>query len=61
MIGVKCINCKKELEEPGAILISPPLDREEDNECSTMTVDELHLCKDCYYLTLQLLSKNKKQ
>ncbi len=35
-----CDNCKRELDEFGAILLSPP---GKDN-----TVKKHHLCKDCY-------------
>ena len=35
-----CNQCKKELEDFGAILLSPP---DKDNK-----VKKYHLCKDCY-------------
>lgn len=35
-----CDRCKKELEDFGAILFSPP---DEDNK-----VEKLHLCRACY-------------
>lgn len=40
MIDPKCKRCKEELDEPGAILLSPP---DEDDQC-----DKIHLCKKCY-------------
>jgi hypothetical protein len=36
----RCGKCKKELQEFGAILLSPP---KEDN-----TVEKVHLCRPCY-------------
>ncbi|MEK6892733.1 MAG: hypothetical protein AABX07_00870 [Nanoarchaeota archaeon] len=39
-INPKCDKCKKELNEFGAILLSPP---DKDNN-----IKKLHLCKECY-------------
>lgn len=41
MIRVVCNYCGKELMEPGAIVISPPLDEK-------WTVKKLHKCKSCW-------------
>ena len=38
-IVVTCEVCKKELDEPGAIMLSPPL-----GKC----VDKMHICVSCY-------------
>lgn len=37
-----CDKCKKELEEFGAILFSPP------NSSQDNTVKKFHICKECY-------------
>jgi len=39
-INPKCAKCKKELNEFGAILLSPPDETEK--------VEKFHLCKECY-------------
>lgn len=49
-ISPKCANCGKELDDFGAILLSPP-----DNENN---VQKLHLCKGCYQkIALELKPK----
>lgn len=40
-IKPKCNKCGEELDEFGAILLSPP---DENNK-----VRKFHICKDCYY------------
>lgn len=47
-IQPKCDKCKKELQEFGAILLSPP--RNDD------TVRKFHLCRDCYHLILKQIN-----
>ncbi len=52
MIKPICDKCKKELDDFGAILLSPPdIDRK---------VIKYHLCKKCYMEIENLLDKNKK-
>lgn len=46
-IKPKCDKCKKELEDYGAILLSPPDDEEK--------VKKYHLCKECYKKIIMLL------
>ena len=41
MIRPYCIRCGMELNEPGAVLLSPPADW-------SSFVDKQHLCKDCW-------------
>ncbi len=43
-IQVFCENCKKELDEPGAILLGPP--RKNDNGVDE--TEKYHLCVICY-------------
>jgi hypothetical protein len=40
MIAVKCHVCGKELEQPGAILLSPP------NKYDS--IKKMHICSGCY-------------
>lgn len=40
-MNIKCDKCKSTLEEPGALVFSPPDDR-------SMVV-KTHVCKRCYY------------
>ena len=47
MISVKCIRCKKELDNQGGLLFSPP------NNTSLShygLVEKHHLCIDCYWI-----------
>jgi hypothetical protein len=46
-INPTCDKCKKELDDFGALLFSPP-DRESN-------VKKFHLCKDCYNSLVQKL------
>ncbi len=48
MINVDCVFCKKELEELGAILLSPPYFWEGDQ--NKRYVKKHHICEDCYKL-----------
>jgi hypothetical protein len=48
MIKPTCDICKKELEEFGAILLSPP------NESGM--VKKFHICKECYEKMLSILN-----
>jgi hypothetical protein len=49
-IQPKCDKCKKELEEFGAVLLSPP-----DNNG---LVKKFHLCRECYNLVLNEIISN---
>lgn len=53
MMAIKpvCLSCKRELEEPGAILLSPP--------DSKGMIEKLHICVDCYR-KLQIYWRNKE-
>ncbi len=44
MIQVFCVKCKKELNEPGGIIYSPP----EEPACIVSKADKMHLCLACY-------------
>jgi hypothetical protein len=48
MISPKCDKCKKELQEFGAILLSPPDEKSQ--------VKKFHICKECY----EIMSKDLK-
>lgn len=50
MINPKCEKCGKELQEFGAILLSPP-------NISNMVV-KYHICRDCYEKILKLLKND---
>ena len=53
MIKPICSLCGKELDDFGAILLSPP----DDNH----KVEKYHICKLCYYLDVSLLLKIKRR
>jgi len=54
MIKVSCAICKKELEKPGAIILSPPHDEKFTEICD---VTKFHICCDCYsFGILQFIS-----
>lgn len=48
-INPKCDKCKKELEDFGALLFSPP-----DKEGK---VEKFHLCKECYNQLIREINK----
>lgn len=51
----KCAMCKKELEKPGAIVLSPPSDAQYIDVCE---VTKFHICCDCYSLGIfQLITR----
>ena len=54
MIEATCFRCKKELEKPGAILLSDPV-----YDGAHMIVDKYHLCTSCYRDVLFFLSGYK--
>jgi len=51
-IRPECHKCLQELDEPGAILLSPPYEADEADEASLrflpQQVWKLHLCVSCY-------------
>ena len=49
MIKVKCRRCKKELNEQGALIISPPE--------TEYRVYKLHICLDCYFKLMDWFEK----
>ena len=51
MIKPICSLCKKELDDIGGIILSPPDD--------SNRVEKYHICKLCYYLDVSLLLKIK--
>jgi len=51
----KCAMCKKELEKPGAIVLSPPSDAQHIDVCE---VTKFHICCDCYSLGIFQLITN---
>ncbi|MEI6731532.1 MAG: hypothetical protein WCK90_02510 [archaeon] len=46
-ISPMCDVCKKELNEPGALLFSPP---------DGNSVKKFHLCKECYSRIVKIIS-----
>ena len=44
MLNFKCYLCKRELNEPGALLFSPP----EKFEYHAGMVNKYHICADCF-------------
>jgi len=52
MICPKCCRCKKELDDYGAILLSPP---DHEDKC-----DKYHICKVCFMLVWEKLGINKR-
>ncbi len=49
-IKPSCDKCKEELNEFGAILLSPP---DSDSQ-----VDKMHLCVNCYDQMLEIIKEN---
>ena len=50
MLKIKCYICKKELEQPGAILFGPQEMIENDGEpFPAGMVQKYHICTNCYY------------
>ena len=49
MISVKCVKCKKELDEQGGLLFSPPH--------TFGSIEKHHLCVDCYWLVREEIEK----
>lgn len=47
MLRFDCVVCRKEIEEPGALLFSPP-DILIDNGKPVDHVHKFHICKKCY-------------
>lgn len=52
MLKIRCYKCKKELDRPGAILLSPPL-----SFIDKSTVEKYHLCVECYKEISKLILK----
>lgn len=63
MIDPKCKGCGKELDEFGALLLSPPLPKEigkvYPDGATDVHVRKDHLCVDCYELVLKTLALNR--
>jgi len=49
-LNINCDICKKELEEPGGLLFSPPIKdlRDQFNRPTNMVVEKKHICVVCY-------------
>jgi len=47
MLNIKCDKCKKEIDEKGAILWSPP---NNDEMCK-----KIHLCTKCYKIVMKYI------
>lgn len=54
MIKPICFQCEKELDNFGAILLSPPSTNSE--AFAWQGVVKMHLCKDCYFLILNFIN-----
>jgi|CXWL01.1.fsa_nt_gi hypothetical protein len=52
MLKIDCDICDHELNEPGALLFSPPL---LENLIKEPVVAKVHLCIDCFKKTLKFL------
>ncbi len=52
MIKPICVMCEKELEDYGAVLLSPPL--------MDGTVAKYHICKECFERLLEYCSIRKR-
>ena len=50
-LKIKCDSCDEEIQIPGALLFSPPKEK---------TVKKIHLCKKCYYKTIEILNLKEK-
>lgn len=47
-LTLNCDRCKAELNEPGALVFSPP-----DNHIHTTEVDKFHICKQCWLTVIK--------
>jgi hypothetical protein len=56
-LEILCNVCRKELEEPGALLISPPMG---EHPVVGMMVGKMHICVDCLPSILQVITEYKK-
>ena len=45
-LNIKCNNCRTELEQPGAVLVSPPA----VNDPQQMAVNKYQLCGNCWVI-----------
>ena len=57
MIKPICDFCKKELEEPGAIVFSPPYRQYKGEKLPKDICVKLHMCRTCYK---NIILKNSK-
>jgi len=58
MIKPKCFKCNCELEDYGAILLSPPYE-DHANEGFTQQVDKIHFCRLCFNRLIILIDGDK--
>ena len=52
MLDLKCDKCGGNLNQPGALLFSPPIE-------NGWTVDKYHLCVDCWSVLLEQVRVGK--
>jgi hypothetical protein len=45
---ITCDRCQKELEEPGALVFSPPRKELQEGKVYEHDVRKIHICCDCY-------------
>lgn len=52
MLEIRCDICRKELQQPGALIFSPPTS-------DGWLVEKYHLCADCWLEVAGLLNRQK--
>lgn len=56
----RCYKCRKDLEQPGALVFSPPLKTKSDAN-DLCSVEKYHICTNCFTLLLGWLLKTPPQ
>ncbi len=56
---INCYVCNKQLDEPGAILISPPFKMNNDN--SICSVHKYHICTKCFKPLMDAIEELEKK
>jgi hypothetical protein len=47
-LKIKCLKCDKELDEKGALIISPPIVDLHPHRVDGDLVAKIHICSDCF-------------
>ena len=61
MLKINCDVCGEELDEPGALLFSPPADSDEQDDYYCSGCDKYHICVTCYRRFIQLINEKTEK